>query len=239
MIWRERLRRAAVARYGSLTAASVALGFGESSLAKWCRGAAAPSPDTIAILTAAFRGIDIPYPKPRRLSAERRPWVMKLRMHVLQRFGSAERAAVALGFEPSTVSRWVRGAARPKDEAADKLEAEFGPLGLPRDSDGRKLDAHLARLSARQAELFAATGVMRTYTLEEVGGGIRSRERMRQIETVAVAKLLRGLLMALPQFFAEHVTDAQRRALLRENLNDLARAGRFLKTIQGTEKRIA
>jgi len=120
-------------------------------------------------------------------------WFSKLKSEVRERYGNQLNAASALGVSQKAMSNWCRGKAFPTPENRYLLETAFGDLGIPPDPDfdpdAMTFDIHLAEMRIEEIVRQINGLAPLCHTLEEIAGGVFSRERVRQIEATAMAKI--------------------------------------------------
>jgi DNA-binding transcriptional regulator YiaG len=186
--WARRLDDAVLTKYPDINTAARVHGFDGKTFWNWCHGRRVPNKANRARLHRLFGNVGIPLA--RRYS--RFPWCLRLRRAVYRHFTKQSAAAAAMGVSERSLRSWLRGDSVPPATFQVKITAVLGDVGLPPPTRRRataEFDKHLKRLRWEQ-QLFAACGYEpRTYTLEEIGGGYLSRQRVAQIEQGAIAKI--------------------------------------------------
>lgn len=192
--WSVRLRAATLDAYPSLNEAARELGIHPGTFRKCCVGKYVPNTLDREKLRKRFGELGIPAAIPQ--------WAHYLDARIRQKYGNALAASNALGINYTSLRNQVLGRRVPTTDMRAILTAAFPGLELPPAPPDR-FAARLAEMVTKQQAELERTGHLPTYLLSEIGGTIMSRERVRQIEVVAKAKIIHGLLLNTPQLFRD------------------------------------
>ena len=132
----------------------------------------------------------MPTNKHGEVSPERAAFAAELRRRMKERYSTIKEFAAAIGASQGTVQNWLGGWSAPTELWAERIRERLGDFPIPFSrSNYADLDERLAELRVEQCILARKTGRVPTYTLWEIGGDIISKERVQQIEEVALRKL--------------------------------------------------
>lgn len=122
--------------------------------------------------------------------------------HTCVNVGTDQRTLCGLLCDSSWHEHWGSGGLPGcKNCAASWRRLMRSAATRPQVGNGKRnptLDGRIRKLVAEQRQHFEVTGQVKMYTLREIGGGIVTAERIRQISLVGMLKLTQRLARSLP-----------------------------------------